>query len=31
MRLSRLRERDMDAFVGHLVHLDLQTPVNSPH
>ncbi len=27
MRLSRLRERDMDAFVGHLVHLGLQTPV----
>ncbi len=27
MRLSRLRERDMDAFVGHLVHLGLQMPV----
>ncbi len=27
MRLSRLRERDMDAFVGRLVHLGLQTPV----
>ncbi len=27
MRLSRLRERDMDAFPGRLVHLGLQTPV----
>ncbi|PBK80068.1 hypothetical protein ARMGADRAFT_93478 [Armillaria gallica] len=27
MRLSRLRERDMDVFVGHLVRLGLQTPV----
>ncbi len=24
MRLSRLREHDMDAFPGHLVHLGLQ-------
>ncbi len=31
MHLSHLRDRDMDAFVRHLVHLDLQTPVNSPH
>ncbi len=27
MRLSRLRERDMDVFVGRLVRLGLQTPV----
>ncbi len=27
MRLSRLRERDMYAFVGRLVHLGLQMPV----
>ncbi len=31
MRLSRLRERDMDAFVGRLVHLGLQTPVTWFH
>ncbi len=28
MRLSCLREHDMDAFVGRLVHLGLQMPVN---
>ncbi len=27
MRLSHLRERDRDAFVGYLVHLDLQSPI----
>ncbi len=27
MHLSRLRERDMDAFVDRLVRLGLQTPV----
>ncbi len=31
MRLSRLRERDMDAFVGRLVHFGLQTPLKSLH
>ncbi len=31
MRLSRLHERDMDAFVGRLVHLGLQTPVTWFH
>ncbi len=31
MRLSRLRERDMDAFLEHLVHLGLQTPVKPLH
>ncbi len=31
MRLSRLRERDMDVFVGCLVHFGLQTPPKSLH